>query len=103
MKNKLCVKCLHFYCCNLSQVTKDCPIIKPTPQTGHKVLFPNPPPLKPFVGDDDHAPDNVDRGGIVHPQDDPFDHEFGLLKLRMALELLRQKKPYIPWDAKEGL
>ena len=83
MKEKLCAKCLHFYCCSLSQITKDCPVMPKTPQTGHKELFPNPPPM-------------------VHPENAPFDYEFGSLRQQMLEELSRQPKPYIPWDGQEG-
>lgn len=69
MKNKkLCAKCLHFYCCNLSQITKQCPVT--------------------------HTP--------VKPASQPFDYEFGTLRQKMAEELARQPKPYIPWDSLEG-
>lgn len=71
---KLCATCLSFYCCNLSQITKDCPVKKPVGLLDRPVVFTHPKPLysmenheKPFVGDSDHDEHN-DRGHDHHDE-----------------------------------
>lgn len=64
MKDKLCARCLHFYCCGLNQITDQCPIIVPVPNilTAQRPLYEDNPLTKPspfFEGthypfDDEH-------------------------------------------------
>lgn len=31
IRNNICAKCMHFYCCNMKQVTSQCPILQNNP------------------------------------------------------------------------
>ena len=68
-KPKLCATCLAFYCCNLSQVTQQCPVKKKETFIDRPVVFGHPKTLytmenqepnmpftdgKTYFGDDDH-------------------------------------------------